>query len=48
MPEAATPDWLARRDLALLLLLYGAGLRIGEALALERPRSAASRPGCAR
>lgn len=27
-------DWLAARDWALLLLLYGAGLRIGEALAL--------------
>jgi integrase/recombinase XerC len=34
--EVATPDWVAKRDLALLLLLYGAGLRIGEALALER------------
>ncbi len=32
----ASPDWVASRDLALLLLLYGAGLRIGEALALER------------
>ena len=32
----ATLEWVARRDLALLLLLYGAGLRIGEALALER------------
>lgn len=28
--------WLARRDQALLLLLYGCGLRIGEALALNR------------
>jgi integrase/recombinase XerC len=28
--------WLARRDQALLLLLYGCGLRIGEALALDR------------
>lgn len=36
LPEVATPEWVARRDLALLLLLYGAGLRIGEALALER------------
>jgi integrase/recombinase XerC len=32
----AEPDWLGARDLALLLLLYGAGLRIGEALALAR------------
>jgi integrase/recombinase XerC len=28
--------WIAARDLALLLLLYGCGLRIGEALALNR------------
>ena len=27
--------WVASRDLALFLLLYGAGLRIGEALALD-------------
>ncbi len=31
--EAAEP-WIAARDWALLLLLYGAGLRVGEALAL--------------
>jgi integrase/recombinase XerC len=31
--EARTP-WVAARDTAVLLLLYGAGLRIGEALAL--------------
>ncbi|HEX3756534.1 MAG TPA: tyrosine recombinase XerC [Rhizomicrobium sp.] len=29
-------DWLAARDTALLTLLYGAGLRIGEALSLKR------------
>jgi integrase/recombinase XerC len=28
--------WVAARDTALMLLLYGAGLRIGEALALQR------------
>ena len=28
--------WLAKRDAAILLLLYGAGLRIGEALGLAR------------
>jgi integrase/recombinase XerC len=36
--EAGTRDidWLAARDTALLTLLYGAGLRISEALALQR------------
>ena len=33
--EARAP-WVGLRDTALLLLLYGAGLRIGEALALNR------------
>ncbi len=32
---AAGEDWQHRRDLALFSLLYGAGLRIGEALALN-------------
>lgn len=31
--DAASP-WIAARDLAVLLLLYGAGLRVGEAMAL--------------
>jgi integrase/recombinase XerC len=35
-PALARSDWLAKRDVALLLLLYGAGLRIGEALSLSR------------
>lgn len=30
------PDWGKKRDFALLMLLYGAGLRISEALALKR------------
>jgi integrase/recombinase XerC len=30
----ASAPWIAHRDLAVLLLLYGAGLRIGEALTL--------------
>ena len=33
--EAKTP-WIALRDAALLMLLYGAGLRIGEALGLAQ------------
>lgn len=32
--DAAREPWLAARDLAVLLLLYGAGLRIGEAMGL--------------
>ena len=32
----APPDWVARRDAAVLLLLYGCGLRLGEALGLDR------------
>ena len=32
--ESATQPWIAARDEAVLLLLYGAGLRIGEAMAL--------------
>jgi integrase/recombinase XerC len=33
---AEAEPWIVARDLALLLLLYGCGLRIGEALALKR------------
>ncbi|MEX2407949.1 MAG: tyrosine recombinase XerC [Rhodovibrionaceae bacterium] len=32
--ELAREPWIAKRDTALLLLLYGCGLRIGEALSL--------------
>jgi len=33
--EAAAPnDWLGARDMAILLLLYGAGLRVAEAMSL--------------
>ena len=35
-PAASREDWIGKRDTALLLLLYGAGLRIGEALGLDR------------
>jgi integrase/recombinase XerC len=34
--ELAKAPWIARRDIAVLLLLYGCGLRIGEALGLTR------------
>ena len=33
--ELSLEDWVGKRDLAILTLLYGAGLRIGEALALN-------------
>lgn len=32
--DAATQPWIAARDFAVLLLLYGAGLRVGEAMGL--------------
>lgn len=32
--ELSDDSWVARRDTAVLLLLYGAGLRVGEALSL--------------
>lgn len=31
--DNASQPWIAARDLAVLLLLYGAGLRVGEAMA---------------
>jgi len=33
--EAASTPWIGARDLAILLLLYGAGLRVAEALSLS-------------
>ena len=35
-PDVGAAPWVIKRDLALFVLLYGAGLRIGEALSLER------------
>lgn len=34
--ESTGDDWIAARDVAVMLLLYGAGLRISEALSLTR------------
>jgi integrase/recombinase XerC len=34
--SGAEPDWIRARDVAVLLLLYGSGLRISEALSLKR------------
>ncbi|MFQ5785807.1 MAG: tyrosine recombinase XerC [Alphaproteobacteria bacterium] len=38
-------SWIARRDTALVALLYGAGLRLGEALALDRGDLPTENPG---
>jgi len=35
-PDIAAPQWIRARDTAVLLLLYGSGLRISEALGLRR------------
>jgi integrase/recombinase XerC len=40
-PDLVGPDWVGKRDTAVLLLLYGAGLRIGEALGLTRAQAPA-------
>ncbi|MCZ6607517.1 MAG: tyrosine recombinase XerC [Rhodospirillales bacterium] len=42
--DLSDEPWVARRDTALLLLLYGCGLRIGEALALNRGQAPAGLP----
>ncbi len=35
LPQPGAQPWIAKRDTALLMLLYGCGLRIGEALGLN-------------
>jgi len=37
--EIASTPWIGKRDLALLMLLYGCGLRLGEALILTRAQA---------
>ncbi len=41
--ELSDDDWIAKRDTAVLLLLYGCGLRVGEALSIKADQ--APRPG---
>jgi integrase/recombinase XerC len=43
--DLAREDWTAKRDIALMTLLYGCGLRLGEALALNRERLSEITPG---
>ena len=43
--ELSDEPWIAKRDTALLTLLYGCGLRLGEALALARADLGAARAG---
>lgn len=44
----ATKDWVEKRDTAVLLLLYGAGLRISEALSLTEKDMASAQHGALR
>ena len=43
--ELGSEPWIAKRDAALLTLLYGCGLRLGEALSLTRADVKAARSG---
>jgi integrase/recombinase XerC len=36
LDAVGSKSWIAKRDMAILLLLYGCGLRLGEALSLNR------------
>lgn len=48
VPEGQTTDWINKRDTAVLLLLYGAGLRISEALGLTQDDVATAQLGVLR
>jgi integrase/recombinase XerC len=41
-PDLARSDWIGKRDAAVLMLLYGCGLRLGEALSLTRREAPAA------
>ena len=43
--DLAHQPWIAKRDVAMLTLLYGCGLRLGEALALKRADLVSARSG---
>jgi integrase/recombinase XerC len=43
--ELSEEPWVAKRDVALVTLLYGCGLRLGEALSLTRRDHVAARAG---
>ena len=43
--DLAIEDWTGKRDIALMTLLYGCGLRLGEALALNREQATEITPG---
>lgn len=43
--EFALQPWIGKRDVALMTLLYGCGLRLGEALALNRADARNIKPG---
>ena len=45
--DAASAPWIGARDLAILLLLYGAGLRVAEALSLSARACCRSERPCA-
>ncbi len=36
LPDLANDDWVTARDVAIISLLYGCGLRVGEALGMNR------------